>query len=432
MERAAKARHLVMIAIAGQAVGYILVVLMARRLGVAGFEAYAVASAAFILLATFAPRGAEKYALRQLPAMLQQAQAGRARGLLRFGVRRTLATALASGVAVGAASAWGWREIDETRLAMIVTCLSLPAGALAHYGVEVLTAVGRPRLALAIFKLFVPSLALIFVTILLAASGTVSGAAAVGCWGVAWVVAVAMMALAFRRSAPPEMFTAAQAPDLATWRAETRPFFVYRVSLALLGQGGVIALELLHPSGVAVGAYAAAMGTVAMASVLATSTNRAYGRDLALVLDRRDFETLLVLRRRRLGWMAPAMALFLVVTFGFSQQVLGLFRPEFAQEGVAALRILAVSTAFTVLFSLAPTYLKFQKRNATTYGVMAAAAGTQLVLLAALVPAFGAVGAASAYALSMCGMYGTFAILAHREVVALKAAARHPPSGGQP
>ena len=106
--------------------------------------------------------------------MLRQAQAGRARGLLRFGVRRTLATALASGVAVGAASAWGWREVDETRLAMIVTCLSLPAGALAHYGVEVLTAVGRPRLALAIFKLFVPSLALIFVTILLAASGTVS------------------------------------------------------------------------------------------------------------------------------------------------------------------------------------------------------------------------------------------------------------------
>ena len=420
MERAAKARHLVAIAIAGQVVAYILSVLAARRLGVSGFEAYVVASAAFILLATFAPRGSEKYALRQLPALLQRADWGRARGLLRFGFQRTLTTALAAAIVVGAWSAWGRQGAEETRLAIIVTCLSLPAGALAHYGVEALTAAGRPRLALAIFKLLVPALALTFLGVLFTAPGTVSGAAAVACWGVAWVVALAVMALAFRRSAPPAIFAAKPRWDLAVWRAETRPFFIYRVSLALLGQAGVIALELLQPSSVAVGAYAAAMGTVGMASVLATSTNRAYGRELSLVLDRRDFEMLLVLRRRRLRWMAPVMALFLAVTFGFSAQVLGLFRPEFAQEGAMALRVLAVSTAFTVLFSLAPTYLKFQKRDLATYVVVGAAALGQLVLLWTLVPPYGATGAAMAYGVSMCGMYGVFALLAHREVVTLR------------
>lgn len=420
MQRIAQPTSLVAIAVAGQAAGYALAVLTARRLGVAGFEAYAVASAVFILLATIAPLGAEKYVLRQLPAMFRRAEWGRARGLLVFGLRRTLVMALATGVAVGAWSAWARDYSDETRLAVMVTCLSLPAGALAHYGVEVLTAAGRPLLALGTFKLIVPALALALAGALFASLPEVSGALAVGCWGLAWMAAVVVMATAFRRSAPPAMFAVEPVKDLAVWRAETRPFFIYRISLALVAQAGVIALELLHSSAVAVGAYAAAMGTVGLVAVLATSTNRAYGRELSLVLDRRDFNTLLAMRRQRLLWLAPLVAVFLFVTFSFPGQILGFFRPEFAQEGALALRILAASTAFTVLFSLAPTYLKFQKRDQATYAVVGAAALAQLVLLLALVPAYGATGAAAAYGVSMCGMYGVFAWLAHREVVALR------------
>ena len=139
-----QATSLVGVAIAGQAVAYVLSVLVARRLGVDGFEAYVVASAVFILLATFAPRGAEKYALRRLPAMLERRDWGRARGLLTFGLRRTILTSLVIGASVGVWIGWGGAHSDETRMAILVTCLSLPAGALAHYGVEVLSAMGRP------------------------------------------------------------------------------------------------------------------------------------------------------------------------------------------------------------------------------------------------------------------------------------------------
>ena len=45
----------------------------------------------------------------------------------------------------------------------------------------------------------------------------------------------------------------------------------------------------------------------------------------------------------------------------------------------------------------------------------------QVLLLVLLVPRFGATGAAVAYAASMCGMYGAFALMAHRELVQLKA-----------
>jgi len=81
------------------------------------------------------------------------------------------------------------------------------------------------------------------------------------------------------------------------------------------------------------------------------------------------------------------------------------------------LRELAVSTAFTVLLSLAPTYLKFRRRNRATCTTVGSAAAAQGVLLLWLVPAHGATGAAIAYAISMCGMYGGFAWMAHRELL---------------
>ena len=48
------------------------------------------------------------------------------------------------------------------------------------------------------------------------------------------------------------------------------------------------------------------------------------------------------------------MVIFLATVFLFGREILGFFRPEFVNEGLTALRILAVATVFTVLFSLAP------------------------------------------------------------------------------
>ena len=86
-----------------------------------------------------------------------------------------------------------------------------------------------------------------------------------------------------------------------------------------------------------------------------------------------------------------------------------------------ALPVLASAAAFTIFFSLAPTYLKYVKRNRLVLGTAAGAAAAQIVLLALLVPRFGATGAAIAYAVSMCGMYGLFWRVAVREVVRLRA-----------
>jgi O-antigen/teichoic acid export membrane protein len=419
-----QAAKLAALAVAGQVITYMLTMVLARRLGVGGFEAYAVASAAFILMVTFVPRGVEKYALRILPALLARAEWGLARGFLRYGLSRTLQTSLLIGSAVAAWAWWSRDFSDAIRIAIVVSCLALPAGALVHHGVEVLSALGREVQALTLFRIVVPLITFGLVGVLLALPSGLSGPMAIGCWGVAWAVALAMMAFAIRRAAPQEISGAVAIED-SRWTQGARPFFIYRISLGLLGQAGVIALDVLQPSAESVGAYAAAMGTAGLVAVLATATNRAYARRLSILLEQRDFATVLDLRSERVRWMLPTVAVLLTIAFVFTRELLRFFRPEFVDRGIVPLRILAVTTAFSVLFALAPTYLKFRQRNRATYTTVACAAAVQGLLLLLLIPRLGATGAAIAYAVSMCGMYGTYAWMGHRELTLLNARDHH-------
>ena len=370
-----------MIAIGGQSVAYFLTVVLARQLGVEGFEAYAVASAVFTLMVMLSPRGIEKYTLRLLPALIERGDWGRARGFLRFGLKRTLGTSLLLG-----SSVYVWVQYFSdyspfTKLAIIMSCLSLPTGALAHYFTEVLSANGRDILAIAIFRIAVPSTVFILVGLLLYLPVEVSGAMAVACWGVAWTLALAAMVIQVRRTTKSQVWISKPTEERHTWRKEARPFFIYRISLALLAQVGVIALDRLHPSAAAVGAYVAAVGTVNMALVLVTSTNRFYARRLSILLEQRDYGGVLSLRRERLRWLVPAMAIFLTAVFFFGGEILGFFRPEFVNEGLTALHLLAVATVITVLFSLAPTYLKYMGHNRAMLRTVVGAAVLQIIML---------------------------------------------------
>ena len=409
-----------MLAVTGQGVIYLLSVVLARQLGVDGFEAYAVASAAFTLMVMFAPRGIEKFALRTLPVLYERGDWGRARGFLRFGLRRTLWTTLLIGSA-----AYLWVQFfshfpSATKLAIGVSCLSLPTGALVHYGIEVLSANGRDILATAIFRIVVPTTTFILIGLLLYLPIEISGAMAVGCWGIAWTLALAVVMNQVRRTTPPQVWQIKPIEDASTWRRGARPFQNYRISLALLAQISVIFLDRLQSSAAAVGAYVAAVGTVNLALTLATTTNRFYSRRLSIMLEQQDFAGVLKLRRERLRWLLPAMALFLATVFGFGREILGLFRPEFVDEGIIALYLLAGTTVIAVLFSLAPTYLKYMGHNRTILKTMVGAAVIQVLLLGMLVPRFAATGGALAYTVSMCGMFWIFARMAHRELVQLK------------
>ncbi len=409
-----------MLAVLGQSVAYFVTIVLARQLSVDGFEAYAVASAAFTLMVMYTPRGLEKYALRILPALFQREDWSQARGYLRFGLRRTFATSIVLGLVTFLWVKYFSDYPAATKLAIAVSCLSLPAGALVHYYVEVLSANGRDVLATAIFRVAVPVTVFILVGVFLYLPIELSGAIAVGSWGMAWFVMLIVIVIMVRRTTMPEVWRAVPTEERSTWVREARPFLVYRISLALLAQIGVIAFDQLHPSAAAVGAYVVALSTMNMALVLATSTNRFYARRLSILLEQKNFDGVLELRRERLRWLLPVMAIFLATVFIFGRDILGFFRPEFVNEGLTALRVLAVATVITVLFSLAPTYLKYMGRNRTMRRIVAGAAAMQLILLVLLVPQFAATGAAFAYLVSMSGMYLVSSLMAHRELANLR------------
>ena len=407
-------------AIAGQAIGYGLAASCARHLSSEGFDAYVVASAAFILMVAFSPRGLDKYALRVLPVLLEQGERRKAFDFVTFAASRTLWTSLAVAAAAGAWACWVRDVPADSRLAIVASCIALPAGALARLMLEALTAIGRPLLATAIFRLGMPLMALSFAGVVFTLTSAASGAMVIACWGLALVVALAVMVSRFARLVPSFVPFASRVEDGARWEAEARTFWIYRISTAVLGQAGVLGVDWLHRSPNLTGAYAAAVATAGLGLVLATATNRIYASQLSVLLARYDFEAIRALHAQRFRWLAGPLTLYLVVTLVFAPDILGLFRPAFVQDGVIPLRVLAGAVAFCVLFALAPTYLKFRCRHAALYLTMAGAAVALLGLLVALVPRLGASGAAIAYAVAMIGMYANFARMANQDLFMMK------------
>lgn len=416
-----RATQLAILAILGQFVAYGLSIVVARRLGVDDFEAYAVGSSIFMLMVVYVPRGVEKYSIKILPGLIERGDFGAAKGFLIFGLRRVL---IMSGLVGGGVYIWTTFVVDYPRglqIAIMVSCLSLPIGALAHYGIEILSAFGRDIAAIGLFRIVVPSVTLALVGLLVFTDVDISGAMVVGCWGLAWAVIFALMIFPIWRSPPQNLWTATATKDSGQWRRGARPFLHYRISMALLTQIGILILDRFNSSAAAVGAYSVALGTVSLILVLATGTNRFYSRKMSIFLEQKDYQGMLDVRRERLLWLLPCTVIFLIAIFGFGREILHVFRPEFVEEGILALYILSISTVVSLLFSLAPTYLKFRDHSRAILKVVAGAAGLNVVLNLLLVPEYAAAGAATAYAVSMCGMYFIFSRMANQELIRLKA-----------
>ena len=271
------------------------------------------------------------------------------------------------------------------------------------------------RFATLVFRLVVPGTALALVGLLLLA-GRPSAVGALLAWGCGWTVGAALMLHRLAAVMPAAVRSAAPVADAAAWRRDARPLWLYRIAVGVMAQAAILGLEGLGAAPAAVGAYAAASGVAGLALVLATATNRAFARELALLLDRRDFAAIAALQARRLRRLLPVLAAFLVAVLGFAPQILGLFRAEFVAEGTLPLRLLAIAAAVSISFALAPTYLKYRGRHRATFTALAACGLLQLALLALLVPRYGATGAAAAYAAAVVLMYGALALAARRDI----------------
>lgn len=410
---------LALTAIAGQILLTVLTARLARSLSLEAFETFAVTAAIFMLLVRVAPLGSDKLAVRVLPPMLRRAEWSGLRGFLRFARRRAGRGTLLIAV-LACAWAFGLRDLgDPARAVFLLALVVLPVGVLAQMGLKCVTAVGGVRFATAMVRLAVPAVALGLVLLAPVFGLALRGLMAVGAWGIGWMIAAAALTVAFHRSLPAVAWRGPAMMDRG-WARAARPFWAYGIAAALLAQTGIIALDWLGAPPEAVGAYATAATIVGLMLVLSTSTNRGYAREIALCLDRGSRSGMEALARRRRRWLLPCLVAVLAVICAFSRPILTVFRPEFVEDGLWPLRILAAAAAFTMYFGLAPTVLKYSRRNVALFATLAVTTAIQIVLLVLLVPPLGATGAALGYGLSAVLMYGVLAIRTRAEIRALR------------
>lgn len=394
------------VAVVGQLFAFSISVLLARHLSVDAFEAYVVAAALYLLLLALAAQGLDKYALRLMPGKFDRGQWQLAGDYFVFALTRILVGAVVVGIL---AAIWA-REVREfppgTLRAVYVSCATVPVGVLVHFLSAVLSATGDCVRSAATTLLLVPAVTLALIGIGVAASLEMSGATSIACWAAGWLVALVVVGRWVHLAWTGPRGRISDGSVRPPWRHDAFPFWFHRLAMGVVAQIAVLMLDWLQPSAAATGAYAAAMSLATVAAVLAVSTNRMYGREFSILMERNEYPAIYRVCLHRLQWLLPTLGVFLLVTLLFAPQLMKLFRPEFALEGTAALRILALTTATTVVLGVAPTYLKYQRQSRITFVALGACALLQVGLLLALVPRLEATGAAIAYMLSMLLMYG--------------------------
>lgn len=404
------------VAVVGQLFAFSISVLLARHLSVDAFEAYVVAAALYLLLLALAAQGLDKYALRLMPGKFDRGQWQLAGDYFVFALTRILVGAVVVGIL---AAIWA-REVREfppgTLRAVYVSCATVPVGVLVHFLSAVLSATGDCVRSAATTLLLVPAVTLALIGIGVAASLEMSGATSIACWAAGWLVALVVVGRWVHLAWTGPRSRISDSAVTPPWRQDAFPFWFHRLAMGVVAQIAVLMLDWLQPSAAATGAYAAAMSLATVAAVLAVSTNRMYGREFSILMERNEYPAIYRVCLHRLQWLLPTLGVFLLVTLLFAPQLMKLFRPEFALEGTAALRILALTTATTVVLGVAPTYLKYQRQSRITFVALGACALLQVGLLLALVPRLEATGAAIAYMLSMLLMYGYLTSVALRQL----------------
>ena len=211
-------------AVAGQLIAYLLTILLARHFTVEGFEAYAVASAVFILLVSVASGGLDKFSIRLIPVLLARRDFLGARGFLEFGVRRTLTLSIVV-LAAAAAIVWWFGNPGQVQPLSSSPSSRFRRQVSRTFGVEYGSAgAGREVLALAILRVAVPIVVLTLVGMAIAMSLLNSAAFAIGIWGLAWVASVVLLFASIRPMLPGAAWRHSRGGMSPSWTSEAAPF----------------------------------------------------------------------------------------------------------------------------------------------------------------------------------------------------------------
>lgn len=389
---------------------YGLSVFLARTLGTRGFHDYSVAVATIVLLTSLTTLGFEKYALRILPAAFETGDWSVARGFVRFSIRSTIVVSVLVGMAYLLVRVLATGGSAKDSWPLLVGVAAVPVVALSLLFIEFLASSGKVVRATFFYRLLLPIAAASFIIGTGLYAGNLTATQAVLGYAGAWVVTLGVLWRQTWKWVPMELKSVAAIARPREWIKSSAPFLVHSVMMTQFASLGIIGLEFAGRGERSVAILAACMQTGSFVVLLATATNRFYSPLVSVLIEKQDFASIEKHIKERWQWIVPVtLAYFLGIVF-FGKRILGLFGPDF-QSGYPALVWIAAGASISVILSMAPTYLKFVRRNGTVLAITALAAAVNFGLILFLGPEYGATGAAVAYGVSVGGMAIAFAVL---------------------
>ncbi len=388
---------LFLLALANYVLMYGANILLARTLNVGEFDDYSVALSTVTILSTLATLGLEKYALRAFSIFRERQDWRRFRGYWLFSLRTIcgFSVLLTATLGIGLEAVLAFYHSDY-HIAIVVFAGFLPIIALSLYLVEFIAAHGAVLLSVAIYRLLLPILYLIFLIAVSIILVRLSALIAVICFGLAWVSVCLLMWRLSEIIMPASVNSSIAITNANGWLRASLPLVMNSLMMTVMTSGGVVIMELLFPSSIEVGIYAVSAQTGSFISLIGTSTNRYYLPIMAVLTEQRNKGAIQELLKKRIRTVGSLILFLLLAIFLYGEKILGLFGAHFS-IGYDALVIIGVGASISALYADIPYYLQFMGLKRTVFNWTLAATLSMLVMGFTLGPVYGSSGVAVAY-----------------------------------
>jgi O-antigen/teichoic acid export membrane protein len=390
---------------------YLASILLARNLPIGDFDDYSVAVSMITMLSTIATLGLEKYALRGIALFRERKDWQKFRGYIGFSVKIIIffSTFLVACFVLGLESVLAFKSADY-HIAIPILTGFLPVIALVLFYVEVVAAVGKFLLSFTIYRLILPMAYLCILFVLMHTSVAFTAVSAAIGYGLAWLFTLFIFQGIIFYQLPYAIKSAEPIVLKGKWLRRSVPLVMNSLLMTAMTSGGVILLELMHPSELEVGIFAAAMHTGAFISLIGTSTNRFYLPRMVVLIEQNNKKHITALISERTFIVGSVILLLFSGFVVFGSTLLTLFGTQFS-SGYLALVFIAGGACFSALFADIPYVLQYLGHHRLVLVLTTLAVLMMIILSYRWGGVYGATGVALAYMLPVMVLFTSFRCL---------------------
>ncbi len=400
---------------------YLSSILLARNLSLVDFERYIGAVATLGLMASLSEAGFGKYALRAIPNFLATERWSLVRGYVRFAIAGTLVMSLTVGFAVSILELGVQSGEDKTL--MIVSIAMLPTIAIAGVVIDLMLAFRLAAMGTFISRVLIPlsTLAMVWWGI---RHPTITAYDAVAFFaGGSWfALLAALVDCLVRRRRFSDIASTERNVEIhwRDWIAASFSFMAFYFLIAWLSRATLFIVSHLHHESDQLAILGAAMESGCLIALVSKSTDKYFLPNIAMHLDTDGWQQIKKIRRVRFVVVGCGAILFVAAIMHYGRDLLSLFGANFV-SGYRALCLIAIGSSIWTVFSLAPSILLYLDQRRLLLRILSVHGIMLTVLTCVLFPAFGAIGAAAAYAISVSSFSVITSLLATRSLRAASA-----------